>query len=218
MEIIDNFGLRTRHNAQNFLWLSQALRQVEEASTKSFVVRLTGERKGQDIEFELQNGQNKTSALIAQRRNRLQVQLYKRGIPDPETGFRPALDLVKATTFSALNDDTLDTLAETLQRHLEQDTPYSAGAITKVKVTPTPVPLEPWTFAGGRITSVEHVEDGLRLTVEGTKHIYFAAKDKMHGRRAAGGRYVLFNEAGDFDFVGSNEFDFYFEMKHVEHH
>lgn len=215
MEIIDNFGLQTRHNAQDFSWMVDAMRELEQSSSKAFIVRLNGKRSLAAMEFELHNGVNKTQANITGYKHHIRVILFARGVPDPTKGFRPPME-VKDTITLPLDKACVKVMADILRKHLEQDTPYSLDTITKVKVSPTAKPLEPWSFAGGKVTHMEHVDGGISLTVEDGKQVYFIPTSRLYGRKPAGFKYVLINEHGDCDFVGSNEFHFYFEMKYVD--
>lgn len=216
MEIIDNFGLQFRHDGQSFAWMSDVVRQINKSSSSGTIVRLYGERKLDHIEFELSNGQNKSQVRIIGQKGRAKALLFQRAAPDPVVGFRPAM-VREGTVDVVLNWAGLQTLSETVRNHLEKDTVYSLGTVVKIKVTPTAKPVEPWSFAGGQITHLEEADDAFHLTVEGGKYVYTIPKARMYGRKLASFKYVLFNENGDFDFVGSNEFNFYFEMKHVEH-
>lgn len=215
VEIIDNFGLQFSHDGKTFAWMSDVVRQISKASTTSSIVRLNGERKSEHIEFELHNGQNKTQVHITDHGNRARALFFKRPAPDPAKGFRPIMERVRAIDIQ-LNWGGLNTLSTLAREHLEQDTPYSLGTITKVKVTPTLKPLDAKSFAGGQITFMEEIDGVLHLTIEGGKCKYTVHKDRLYGRKVAAYKYVLFNETGDFDFVGSNEFHFYFEMAHAK--
>ena len=214
MEIIDYFGLPSRRGSDFNPWLEQMLECIKQLSSKDFILRLTGDRVGRDVQYQLYNNVNKTYADIQKRNGTVQLRLYARKTPDPEAGFKPALSEARSHVL-AFNEAGRTTAADLLQRHLEQDTPYSLGQIVRVKVTPTAQPLEPWTFAGGRITDMRADAHGQHIEVENGAHTYFITHAKLEGHRPSVRKYVLFNEAGDFQFINSPEFEFYFEMKNV---
>ncbi len=215
MELIDNVGLHRTDVEPRNAWMATLVAALKAQSNTQFVVRLTTEKRaGGRLIYVLANNQNKTSVQIAADTDGFVASLHERALPDPEMGFKPPVVQLKARSFS---DHDLEEASAFIAAHLDKNTPYSLNTVVRIKVTPTANPLEAWTFAGGRITTMQTDDAGVHLTVEDGKQTYFIPHVKLLGasNRPAVYKCVLFNENGDFEFLSSGDFDAYFVMKNV---
>lgn len=215
MQIIDNFSLPSRKRDDFNAWLERMFETMRSLSTSDFIVRLSGEHIGREVHYQLYNSQNKTYAAIQRFNGTVKLRLWQRLLPDPEIGFKPGVSEATIRSFP-FTEAGRNQAAKVLQEWLDQLTPYSEQSVTKVKVTPTATPLEPWTFAGGQVSKLIPGDINLTVEVEDGEVTYVIPNDKLLNHRPSVSKFVLFNEDGDFQFISSTEFHFYFRMVNVQ--
>lgn len=212
MEIIDNFNLSLRHDPQFTPWLMRVLERVKRLSRREGVVRLSADYEDHsEVRYQLYNSQGKTYVSLFRRGGQVILSLFQRNTPDPERGFKP--ELTKPVDCEMeLRSSSIDAAAAMIQKHLDQDTPYARGTVTRIRVTPTAKVIEPWTFCGGRVTALYNTHADVRIEVDHGKNVFFIPHEKMAGHRPGVMKYIVFNEFGEFAFIVSSEFHIYFEM------
>lgn len=215
MQIIHNFGLRSKFNPEQTGWLDVVLDKVKALSQKDFVLRLYGIPGNSLLTYKLVNGCSKTYSLIYRKANQIYVEVFTKALPDPEHFIKPAFNAQALEVFEA-SDEGLEQASIAIQEAMDQDTPYSLGEVTKVKVYRQSTDI-PWTFVGGRISAIEELSSNeenqiVRVYVDGNKtHYDIALKDTLD-KRVAVLKYIVFNDKGEFQTIHSDEFDAYFEL------
>lgn len=219
MEIIDNANLKSASDNSIDPWLETLLQKCKTIADRAtrdhgFVLRLQARHRARSITYRLENSQNKTCANICRRGDKVKVEILRRGVPDPESGIKPAFELVEAHMVDK-TPEGLGKAAQAVYDVLGQATPYSEGRITKIKVHHRAPEDNPWSFTGGQIIGIinDVDNDKWKLMVrEGVT--YDIQKPKLPMLTPELMQYVVMNGRGGVELVAETEFDFYFVMGH----
>ena len=215
LSIIDNVQLKRDDPTIN-PWLQTVLEKTERFEGDKFVARLTHERRPSSIIYSLESSRNKTMAQLSKKGDKIRIETFRREQPNPERFIKPEFAPVSA----ALYEDTpegLTAAAKALHDVLGTPTPYSLKTVLKAKVYCKPYADDPWAFHGGLIAKIIYDGNDLCITTD-TGQVYDFTFAAFAGKTIPKLlKYLVVDKRQNAEVINVSEFDFYFEMRSINH-